>query len=49
MLCAAQTNAHIDAEIAENGGFRTETNWRLDVVKHLGEGHKYSAIPAGLV
>ncbi|MCK4508277.1 MAG: hypothetical protein KAU27_07055 [Desulfuromonadales bacterium] len=26
-LYAAQSNAQIDAEIAEKGGFQTETNW----------------------
>jgi len=26
VLCAAQSNAQIDAEIAEKGGFQTETN-----------------------
>ena len=28
VLYAAQTNEKIDAEIAEKGGFRTETSWR---------------------
>ena len=28
-LYAAQANARIDAEIAEKGGFRTETNYLL--------------------
>lgn len=27
VLYAAQSNVQIDAEIAEKGGFRTETNW----------------------